>query len=132
MNKRMILSALLVICLLSALTACSKDKNEPLTGVYVIADLTDDPDGVTFEELSAMYKEMDLDVRDQFYFEFFDDAGFSLILFGQEEAAGTFTHEGNMLTLSDSNGETLTAEISGKIITWTYKTGAKLVFEKKT
>jgi len=130
MKTRFIITILLIGSILCVLSACSGGKDEPLSGIYVIADITDDPDGTTFEELSGIYKEMNLEIQDQFYFEFLDNARFSLILFGQEEVDGTFTQDGGVLELN-AQGTTTTAEISGKKIIWTYEDGAKLIFEKK-
>ena len=65
MKTRIILTLLLIASLLCMLSSCKKDaKIEPLTGVYVIADITDDPDGITFAELKEMYTGMELDIED--------------------------------------------------------------------
>ena len=55
--------AFLVICLL-VFAACSNQSS--FSGKYVIADVMDDPDGITFMEMSKMYKDMDLDKLTQF------------------------------------------------------------------
>ena len=132
MKNRVILAALLAICLLFTLTACNKDeKNEPLTGVYVIADITDDPDGVTLADPKEMYDSMNLNIEDYLYIEFMEEDTFILILFGNEEAFGTYTRSGNDLTLTDRNDEPLTMPLSGGKLTWVYDNGAKLILEKK-
>ena len=132
MKTRVLLTLLLVVCILCALTSCKNDSNdEPLTGVYVISDITGDPDGTTIAELKEMYSGMDLNVEDYLYIEFSEGDFFTIIMFGDEEAFGTYTRDGSTLTLTDRNGETVTADISGNKITWVYENGAKLVFEKK-
>jgi ABC-type oligopeptide transport system substrate-binding subunit len=129
MKIRNILAVLLIISVFCALTACSSDKDTPLSGKYGVVDITDDPDGVTFAELDAMYKEIGVEIVDFTYIEFFEDNTYSLVVFGDEEASGTYAKDGNTLMLT-TGGVTITAEISGDKITWTYETGAKLVFEK--
>ena len=69
-------------------------------------------------------------IEDYVYMDVHDGKTFTLVLFGEMEASGTYARKGKTLTLA-SEGETMTAEISGKKITWTYENGAKLVFEKK-
>ena len=128
------LSALLIVCLLSALAACGmiSKAGEPLTGNYVVVDITDDPDGISFAELESMYREIGLDIQDFVYFTFYEDGWFKLVLFGDTEAEGPYTRNGRTLTLgADAADEAMTAEISGKKITWAYEGGAKLVFEEK-
>jgi len=126
MKKHTILAILLIICLFT-LVAC---KDSTLSGKYVISDIIGDPEGITFDEMDGMYKDLGLKVTDYVYFEFTDGDSFRLVLFGEEEAFGTFVQDGNTLTLT-AGGGTTTAEISGKKITWTYMGGGQLVFEKK-
>jgi hypothetical protein len=101
MNKRILLAILLTICLLT-LGACNggKDAEATMTGQYVIVDIAEDPDGMTFAELEAMYREMDQNIGDHSYFEFMDDGQFRLVLFGEEEAKGTYARDGGILTLT--------------------------------
>ena len=127
MKKRTILTLLLVISLLCILTACGSGSS--LSGKYVIADVIDDPEGVTFEALEEIYDEMDLNVRDYLYMEFLNGGRFGMVMFDEEEATGTYTLDGSTLTLI-SDGGTTTADVSGKKITWTYLSGGKMVFEK--
>jgi len=131
---------MLAVCLILTLAACkNEDKtDEPLTGIYVIVDVADDPDGITFAELDGMYREMELDIQDFVYFSFYEDEWFKLVMFGDTEAEGTYTRDGNTLSLAadganntDGVDGTMTTEISGNRITWTYENGAKLIFEKK-
>ena len=122
-----ILAALLVIGLLFSLAACN--SKSPLSGKYVIKDITDDPDGTTFVELEAMYKEMDLDIQDFLCFEFSDGYQFTLTIFGDAES-GTYTRNGKTLTLT-ADRLTKTATVSGNKITMNYKNGTKMIFEKK-
>jgi len=133
MKFRIIIAVVLIASLLCALSACSKDKDkdEPLTGVYVITDITDDPDGVTLAELKEMYDGMGINIEDYLNIEIMEGDYFLLTLFGDEEAFGTYTRDGSTLTLTDSNGEALTMTLSGGKLTWIYINGAKLVFEKK-
>ena len=134
MKFRTVFAAMLAVCLILTLAACkNEDKaDEPLTGNYVIVDVTDDPDGITFAELDGMYREMELDIQDFVYFSFYEDEWFKLVMFGDTEAEGTYMREGKTLTLTAGGAdEVMTAEISGNQITWTYENGAKLVFEKK-
>jgi len=128
MKTRNILALLLAFCLICTLAACGGGSS--LTGKYVIADITDDPDGLTFDDLDVLYKEIRDNIEDYVYMEFHDGKTFTLILFGEVEASGTYARKGKVLTLT-TEGEAMTAEISGKKITWTYENGAKLVFEKK-
>ena len=130
MKTRILLAVLLVIGSLLAFAACGGEKDTPLTGRYVIADIEDDPDGVALAELDAMYQEMELALTDYLYMEFLEDGRFILVMFGEAEAEGMYTQDGKTLTLT-AGGETATAAISGKKITWVYENGAKLTFEKK-
>ena len=123
-----IVAAALVACLLFALGACGSETS--LAGVYAINDITDDPDGMTFVEMESMYKEMGLDIQDFIRFEFTKDGLFTLTIFGDVEN-GSYTMSGKALTLAFDGGTSSSAEISGKKITWTYGSGAKLVFTKK-
>ena len=126
MKIRKILAAVLLICVLTpALAACGKT----LSGRYVIADLTDDPEGTTFAELDEMYKEEDQTITDYLYMEFQSGGGFTLVLFGEEEAKGTYAKSGKTLTLT-SGGISADATVKGDKITYTYETGAKLIFQK--
>ena len=127
MKTRNILTVLLAVSLVLALAACGSSS---LSGKYVIADITDDPDGVTFADLDSMYKEAGENLEEYMYMEFMESNRFTLVMFGEAEAAGTYTRKGNTLTLT-AGSETATAEISGKKVTWTYENGAKLIFEKK-
>ena len=127
MKTRKILTALLVVCLLFTLASCSSSS---LTGKYVIVDITDDPEGVTFSDLNAMYKAVDENIEDYMFMEFSEGNRFKLILFGEEEASGVYTRNGNTLTFN-GDGEMTTATISGKKIIWIYENGAKLIFEKE-
>ena len=126
-TTRIILATLLVLSFTLALAACG---GSTLTGKYVITDLINDPEGVTFAEMDEMYKNMGLDIADYLYMELLDGERFKLVMFGEEEASGRYTAEGSTLTLT-AEGGTTTADISGKTITWTYKDGAKLVLKKK-
>jgi len=130
MKTRDIWAALLIISLLFAFAACSADQGEPLSGRYLIADIADDPDGVTFDELRGMYIELDLMLSDYFYLEFFDSNRFTLVMFGEEDASGTYTRDGNTLTFAAEEG-TATATVIDKKITWAYEGGALLIFEKE-
>jgi len=134
MKTRKILTALLAIGLLFTLAACSGNKdaaeNLPLSGKYVITDIKDDPDGTTFKELEAMYKEQDLNLTDHLYLEFSAGNSFVLVMFGETEAAGTYTLDNNTLTLTVGEG-TQTATMSGSKITWEYENGAKLIFKNQ-
>jgi len=127
MKTRNILLVLLVVSILCTLAACSGSS---LSGKYVIVDVVDDPEGITFEEMDGMYKDMGLSIKDYLYIEILDGDRFKLVMFGEEEAKGTYTRDGDTLTLT-AEGGTSTAEVSGKKITWTYAGSAKLVFEKK-
>ena len=132
MKIRNILTILLVSVLLLALAACGNSQlSSQLSGKYVIVNIEDDPDGLTLTGLEDILKEEDLNVRDNFYFEFSDNNRFTLILFGKTEMAGRYEKNGDTLTLAaDGETEAGTATLLGKKITWTYETGAKLVFEK--
>ena len=126
--RNILMPVLLLSILLFALAACGDAQ---LSGKYRIADVLDDPEGTTFAELDEMYKADSLNLTDYCYMEFQDGGGFVITLFGGEEARGTYTRNGNILTLT-SGGESADAVIDGKNITWTYETGAKLVFRKET
>ena len=126
MKKRTILAVLLVIGLFCAITACSGSS---LSGKYVIADVLDDPEGITFAELDSMYKDKGQNVTDHLYLEFQSDNRFKLVLFGEEEAAGSFALSGNELTLM-AGGEKSSAAVNGNQIMWEYENGAKLIFKK--
>ena len=130
MKIRIILAVFLIIVLLFTFAACSGNKDTPLTGKYVIVGITDDPDGVTFADLDAMYKEIEQDLEDYMYMEFLDDGNFTLILFGEEDAKGVYTRDGNNVTIN-AGGETINMTLDGKKITWHYENGANLIFEKK-
>ena len=110
------------------LAACSKQPT--MDGKYVIVDITDDPDGVTFADLDAMYKEIEGNIEEYLYMEFLEDGKFVIVLFGEEEASGTYSLDGNTLSLT-VGGDTTSIDVSGKQVTWTYENGAKLIFEKK-
>jgi len=127
MKSRNILALLLALCLICTLAACGGSS---LTGKYVIVDITDDPDGLTLDDLDALYKEIEDNIENYVYMDFHDGKAFTLVLFGEVEASGSYTLKGKDLTLT-TEGEAMTAEISGKKITWIYENGAKLVFEKK-
>ena len=120
-----IFTVLLLSVLLLALAACG---DSALLGKYIITNISDDPDGLTFADLDDMYKEEELIVQDNFYFEFSDNSRFTLVMFGKTEMTGQYEKNGNTLTLIVGE-DTDTAEISGKTITWTYETGAKIVFQ---
>ncbi|MCL1808526.1 MAG: hypothetical protein FWG42_02030 [Clostridiales bacterium] len=130
MKTRNFLALLLVIGLFCALAACGGDKDAPLTGRYVVIDITDDPDGVAFTDLDAIYKGLGKNIEEYTYMEFWGDGKFTLVMFGEEEASGTYLLKGKTLTLS-AGKEMLSADILGKKITWTYENGARLIFEKK-
>ncbi|MCL1809957.1 MAG: hypothetical protein FWG42_09380 [Clostridiales bacterium] len=123
-----ILAILLAVCLLFTLAACG--SSSALSGKYVIVNITDDPDGVTFADLDAMYKEAGENLEDYMYVEFLENSRFALVMFGEVEATGTYARKGKTLTLTEGR-ETTTAEISGKKVTWTYENSTKLVFKKK-
>ena len=127
MKIRSILALLLTAALLFTLAACSDSS---LSGKYVISDVIDNAEGITFAEMDDMYKNMGLDLSDYLYMEFLTGERFKLVMFGDEEISGRYTQDGNTLTIA-AEGGTMTAEISGKTITWTYEDGAKLVFTKK-
>ena len=127
MKTRTIFVVLLVADLLCILTACSSST---LSGKYEIVNVLDDPEGITFAELSEMYTEMGLSAKDYFYMEFSGGNRFKLIMFGKEEATGTYTLDGSVLMLTAEAGAT-PVDVSGKKITWTYMNGGKLVFKKK-
>ena len=127
MKTRNILALLLTAALLFTLAACSDSS---LSGKYVISDVIDNAEGITFAEMDDMYKNMGLDLSDYLYMEFLTGERFKLVMFGDEEISGRYKQEGNTLTIT-AEGGTMTAEISGKTITWTYEDGAKLVFTKK-
>ena len=120
------LAGLLVMVSLFALAACGKSS---LSGRYVILDILDDPDGTTFTELDEMYKAEDLILTDFVYMEFLSGGRFVIVLFGEEEAKGTYTRSRKVITFI-AEGQTFDAAISGKKITYNYETGAKLVFKK--
>jgi len=127
MKSRNILALLLALCLICTLAACGSSS---LTGKYVIVDITDDPDGLTLDDLDVLYKEIGDNLEDYVYIEFLDGGKYMLVLFGEVEVSGSYTRKGKVLTLA-TEGEAMTADISGKKITWTYENGANLVFEKK-
>jgi len=128
MKSRKIPALLLALCMIFALAACRGGSS--LTGKYVLVDITDDPDGLTFDDLDVLYKEIGDNIEDYVYMDFHDSKTFTLVLFGETEASGTYAQKGKTLTLT-TEGEAMTADITGKKITWTYENGAKLVFEKK-
>ncbi len=156
------IAAALTLSVLLSLAACG--GKSALSGVYVIKDITDDPDGMTYAEMETMYKEMNLNIQDFIRFEFTKDGSFTLLMFGDAES-GTYKKDGKTLTLTFNDGKpgaasasasssastksalsasaafssaasassparTSTAAISGDKISWTYQSGAKLVFEK--
>ena len=136
MKTRIVLGAFLALCFFAtAVCGCetasetASETNEPLTGKYVIAEIADDPDGVTFADLDAMYKAMGVDIQDFLYIAFLEDGQYVLVLFGETEAAGAYVRDGSVLTLAAGDAETqTTAEIAGNRIVWTYGNGAKLIF----
>jgi len=129
MKKIKTLTLLLLIpVLLLSLAACGQATS--LVGRYVLSNVYDDPEGTTFAELEEIYAADNLKITDYMYFEFQSDARFTLVLFGDEEANGTYVLDGKTLTLK-SAGEQFAAPISGDLITYTYQTGAKLVFKKE-
>jgi len=130
MKIQKIITLLLVFCLLTAFTACSKITEKPLTGRYVIVDISDDPDGMTFANLKAIYNEINQNLEEYMFMELMENGQFELVLFGQTEMFGMYSHNEKTLTLITGN-ETMTAEISDKKITWTYENGTKLIFEMK-
>jgi hypothetical protein len=77
-----------------------------------------------------MYKEMELDIADYVYLEFSDGLQFTLVMFGDVDARGTYTRDKNNLTFT-AGSETPSTTMSGNKITLVYDNGAKLVFEKK-
>jgi len=143
------IAAALTLSVLLSLAACG--GKSALSGVYAIKDITDDPDGMTYAEMETMYKEMNLNIQDFLRFEFTKDGSFTLLMFGDTES-GTYKKDGKTLTLTFDDGKpgasstpaasssaaskpassarTSTAAISGDKISWTYQSGAKLVFEK--
>ena len=137
-KRRVILTALIAVCLLAELAACSnndkaaetKAGTQDLEGKYVIVDVIDDPDGATFDDLDGMYKDADLDFADFAYIEFFDGGAYEFVLFGEPEAKGYYSLDGKTLTLTDGSN-TISAEISGAKMSLDYGNGATLVFEKK-
>jgi len=126
MKPRRISALLLVICLLCALAACG---DAPLAGRYVIADIVGDPDGLTFDDLDVLYKEIGDDITDYAYLDLDEGGGFTLVLFGEVEVLGTYSRQGAVLTLT-AEGEAMTAEIAGDRITWEYEDGVRIVFAK--
>jgi len=137
MKTRLIVIVLLIAALSFSVVACGKknknnNKNEPLTGRYVICDITDDPDDTSFAEFCAEYSEDGFDCVDYNYFEFSDGNNYVFLLFGEIKTEGTYIRNGNTLTLTASvAGIATTASVSGDIIIWEYDNGAKLIFEKK-
>ena len=127
MKNRNILAATLIVCLIFALAACGSSS---LTGKYILSDVVDDPEGITYADLDGMYNDMDMSVSSNLYMELLEGGRFTLVLFGETEAEGMYSQDGDTLTLN-AYGTSTTATISGKKITWTYENGAKLVFEKK-
>ena len=127
MKNRNTIVATLIICLLFTLAACGSSS---LAGKYVLSDVVDDPEGITYADLDGMYNDMDMSLSNNLYMELLEGGRFTLVLFGEIEAEGTYTRDGDTLTLN-AFGTSTTATISGKKITWTYENGAKLVFEKK-
>ena len=127
MKTRTTLAMLMVVSLLCVLTACGSSK---LSGRYELVDVIDDPEGLTLANLEEMYTDSGLKAADYFYMEFLDGDRFKLVMFGKEEAKGTFTMNDSVLMLT-SEGGTTTVDISEKKIAWTYFSGGKLVFEKK-
>ena len=130
MKFRIILAVLLATGLLCVLSACSSGNDAQLTGKYPIADVKDDPNGATFADLEAIYKEGEQNIKDYTFMEFSEGNRFEFFLFGKEEASGIYTRDGSTLTFNDA-GEMTTATISGKKITWIDESGAKLIFEKE-
>ena len=122
-----IIALLLTASLVLALAACGGTGT---AGKYVLVDVKDDPDGITFSEIEGMYRDMDMNVSSNLYLELLSGGRFTLVMFGEEEASGTYTREGGTLMLN-ALGTTMTAAISGRRITWTYESGANLIFEKK-
>jgi len=127
MKTRNVFAVLLVSALLLALAACGNDSQP--SGKYLLAGVTGDPDGTTFAELDEMYKAKDERITDYWYMEFLSGGRFTLVLSGETEAGGTYTRDGNVLTLTAA-GKSSDAVINGKKITYTYETGAKLIFRK--
>ena len=128
MKTRKLLAVLLVAGMILALSACSGSS---LSGKYVITDLIDDPEGLTFTDLVDMYKDMNLELADYLYLELRDGDRFTLVMFGEEEAKGTYTKDDDSTLTLNAEGKSTNATLSGNTITWTYENGGKLVFEKK-
>ena len=129
-----VLSALLITCLFT-MAACSKPTAASAAGKYVLTDVTGDPDGTTFADLAVLYEKMDLNIQDHAWFELTDDGWFTLVLFGEREMSGSFSLDGDILTLDVGDaaldgGGIDTAYLSGKTLKWIYENGATLVFEK--
>ena len=126
--KKNILFAILIASVLLVLAACGGSST--LSGKYVLTDVQNDPQGITYADINSMYEDLGLKASDYTYMEFSYGDSFRLVMFGEEEAIGTFKLEGNTLTLTAEGGSS-TATVSGKKITWTYDGGGDLIFEKK-
>ncbi|MCL2798396.1 MAG: hypothetical protein FWD58_10165 [Firmicutes bacterium] len=136
MKHRNILSIFCIAVLLCAavatLSACGggAPADTSLTGRYLIVDISDDPDGTTFNGLDAMYKAENERITDYIYFEFLSGERFTLVLFGEEEAGGTYTRDGNSLSFM-VGAESFAAILDGDKLTYPYEAGAKLIFQKE-
>ena len=130
MKFRKILIVLL-LCSLGCLSACNDAKQEvTLSGRYVLVDISDDPEETTFTQIEEMYQEANLKLSDYLYIDLLPGNRFIIVLFGEEEASGSYSEESGILKLI-SAGETLPASLTGGKITWVYENGAKLIFERK-
>ena len=135
-KRRIILAALLAVCLTAELVACTSDKKvgdddtKTLDGKYVIVDVINDPDGATFDDLDGVYRDVGRSFADYAYLEFFESGKYEFVLFGETEADGAYAIDGKTLTLN-ANGDTIMAEITDSKISLDYWNGATLVFEKK-
>jgi len=133
MKTRNILTVLLLCVCIFALAACGNSDPDPdtsLMGRYVIVNILDDPEETTFAELEEMYTDKDENITDYCYIEFKSGDRFTLVMFGDEEAKGTYVRDENTLTFKKSDDSSSSATIEDNKITYTYETGAKLVFEK--
>jgi len=130
MKTRNLLTVLLLCVCVFAFAACGSSSNTSLTGRYVIVNILDDADGTTFAELDRMYKDKDEKITDYLYIEFLSGDRFTLVMFGDEEAKGTYIRDKNTLTFKSGVTQSY-ATIKGNKITYTYETGAKLVFQQK-
>ena len=127
MKNRKLWIAIFACCLLLIFVACNDNS---FGGRYVISSIQDEPNGISISELEAMYKEKNLVLQDYCYMEFYENGHYKIMLFGNEEAAGKYTHVNDTITLQSKNFAS-TAKISGQSITWIYSDLSILIFKKE-